>query len=115
MTAWIGAESPVPGTLLDYLVNTSKVSGPDAIVWGKGAGAVIDLGDPFSLGEHYVLYAIPRIGSDARSSGAPTELLEGTFFLDYTPPPPVVPEPSTYFAGLGALGMLGMFGWKNRK
>ena len=26
-----------------------------------------------------------------------------------------VPEPSTYLAGLGALGMLGMFGWRNRK
>ena len=27
----------------------------------------------------------------------------------------IVPEPSTYLAGLGALGMLGMFGWKSRK
>lgn len=27
----------------------------------------------------------------------------------------VVPEPSTYFAGLSALGMLGLFGWRNRK
>ena len=27
----------------------------------------------------------------------------------------IVPEPSTYLAGLGALGMLGMFGWKNRR
>ncbi len=26
-----------------------------------------------------------------------------------------VPEPSTYLAGLGALGMLGVFGWRNRK
>jgi len=26
-----------------------------------------------------------------------------------------VPEPSTYLAGLSALGMLGMFGWRNRK
>ena len=26
-----------------------------------------------------------------------------------------VPEPSTYFAGLSALGMLGLFGWRNRK
>lgn len=28
---------------------------------------------------------------------------------------PVVPEPSTYFAGLSALGMLGLFGLRNRK
>ena len=27
----------------------------------------------------------------------------------------VVPEPSTYLAGLSALGMLGLFGWRNRK
>lgn len=27
----------------------------------------------------------------------------------------VVPEPSTYLAGLGALGMLGLFGWRNRR
>ena len=26
-----------------------------------------------------------------------------------------VPEPSTYLAGLSALGMLGLFGWRNRK
>lgn len=26
-----------------------------------------------------------------------------------------VPEPSAYLAGLGALGMLSMFGWRNRK
>lgn len=26
-----------------------------------------------------------------------------------------VPEPSTYIAGLSALGMLGLFGWRNRK
>jgi hypothetical protein len=26
-----------------------------------------------------------------------------------------IPEPSTYFAGLSALGLLGMFGWRNRK
>ena len=26
-----------------------------------------------------------------------------------------VPEPSTYLAGLSALGMLGFFGWRNRK
>jgi hypothetical protein len=26
-----------------------------------------------------------------------------------------VPEPSTYLAGISALGMLGLFGWRNRK
>ena len=26
-----------------------------------------------------------------------------------------VPEPSTYLAGLSALGMLGLFGWRSRK
>ncbi|MEI8021760.1 MAG: PEP-CTERM sorting domain-containing protein [Schlesneria sp.] len=26
-----------------------------------------------------------------------------------------VPEPSTYLAGLSAIGMLGLFGWRNRK
>ncbi len=26
-----------------------------------------------------------------------------------------VPEPSTYLAGLSALGMLGVFSWRNRK
>jgi hypothetical protein len=26
-----------------------------------------------------------------------------------------VPEPSTYLAGITALGMLGLFGWRNRK
>ena len=26
-----------------------------------------------------------------------------------------VPEPSTYMAGLSALGLLGLFGWRNRK
>ena len=26
-----------------------------------------------------------------------------------------VPEPSTYLAGLSALGMLGFFGWRKRK
>lgn len=26
-----------------------------------------------------------------------------------------VPEPATYLAGLSALGMLGLFGWRNRK
>ncbi len=31
--------------------------------------------------------------------------------LDPTP----VPEPSTYLAGLSALGMLGVFGWRNRR
>lgn len=34
---------------------------------------------------------------------------------DTTPSPNPVPEPSTYLAGLSALGMLGMFGWRNRK
>ncbi len=29
--------------------------------------------------------------------------------------PVPVPEPSTYLAGLSALGMLGLFGWRNRK
>jgi hypothetical protein len=29
--------------------------------------------------------------------------------------PIAVPEPSTYLAGLSALGMLGLFGWRSRK
>jgi len=40
-----------------------------------------------------------------------TDTLQAAFSLSYT----AVPEPSTYLAGLGALGMLGIFGWKNRK
>lgn len=35
------------------------------------------------------------------------------FFVDRAMTP--VPEPSTYLAGLSALGMLGVFGWRNRK
>ena len=35
----------------------------------------------------------------------------GTFDFSTT----AVPEPSTYLAGLGALTMLGFFGWRNRK
>jgi hypothetical protein len=35
------------------------------------------------------------------------------YIVEYDVAP--VPEPSTYFAGLSALGMLGLFGWRNRK
>jgi hypothetical protein len=46
---------------------------------------------------------------------AETNGTDNDFVVDNISMVQVVPEPSTYLAGLSAIGMLGFFGWRNRK
>ena len=56
------------------------------------------------------IYALGGINYDKAQHWYPGELL----WNSYAPiTVSAVPEPSTYIAGLGAFGILGLFGWRN--
>jgi PEP-CTERM motif len=68
--------------------------------------------NPFIKQTATFIFTVPGIQRDSKISGA--SFLFGTdnatqYWIT------AVPEPSTYLAGLSALGMLSLFGWRNRK
>lgn len=66
-----------------------------------------------NLGLSTVTYTLLSYnGGNSYSSQVTTADATGSVTYDYTA---AVPEPSTYLAGLSALGMLGLVGWRKRK
>lgn len=72
----------------------------------------------------FVPFTIPPSGFFVAGLNTLDFVVLNTLQLDYSPTAlrvemrgeaTPVPEPSTYLAGLSALGMLGLFGWRNRK
>jgi len=58
----------------------------------------------------------PQPATETLTFTPPFPLIQpGTHLLSLEVGTKCVPEPSTYLAGLSALGMLGLFGWRNRK
>ncbi len=94
------------GILLENASVTSRTkTSPDSVYWDAGDST------DFDLGGGYVLTVTPIFF--AASSGSVTHTYTFDVLANFQLS--LVPEPSTYLAGVGALGMLGMFGWRNRK
>ena len=124
------------GTLLGQVTVTTLSSVDNGFLY-----APLSLGIPLTAGQNYLIGALfqPNDSAYGNSSAevtapevtyiggrytvpystslsAPTTVFgSGVFGPNFKFTATPVPEPSTYLAGLSALGMLGFFGWRKRK
>ena len=72
----------------------------------------INIASDITLNPYYSQYvSYPKYDNSVHIVNSATRADLGSITFGYS----AVPEPSTYIAGLSALGMLGLFGWRNRK